>query len=108
MFLTREQAKWAKIREDYECPVDASPEEQKAWEIAWCWEHQADYDWTLEHDKAWEEEVMWNEYDFYAKGHWEREFYRKAYRGEELPLDVFRYLRNDGVQDWYEVCVLKD
>jgi hypothetical protein len=85
-----------------------TPEQRKQWEIDWCWERQSDYDWTQEHDVLWETEVMWAEYDYYTCGAWERDFYRKQYRFEPMPEDLYRYLRNDGVQDWYEICVLKD
>jgi hypothetical protein len=36
-----------------------------------------------------------------------RDYLRSTYR-EGLPDDWRRYLRNDGVADWYEVCVLRD
>lgn len=98
-------ASLSKIREDYEPSPWMTEAEAVAWEIDAAWEEHRG---PQEEEKDYEEDLMWREYEFYSKGVWEREFYRKAYRGEPLPVEVQRWLRNDGVADWYEICVLKD
>jgi len=66
-------------------------------EKALCWE-------TRRGHVAEEVEEMWaakeGSYDLH-------DYLRSTYRGG-LPDDWKRYFRNDGVADWYEVCVLRD
>lgn len=65
-----------------------------------------EYDWTADYDPWFECRQMWEEHE---NSHLLLEtFYRKAYRSEPLPTEIKRYLRNDGIADWYEICVLKE
>lgn len=34
-----------------------------------------------------------------------RDYYRKAYRNQPLPMEEVRFLRNDPVKDWEELRV---
>lgn len=110
MSYSRSQAKLDKIREDYAYPEHGTPEEQKAWEISWCWEQHNDlfeeWDWTLLHDYEEECEEMWEEYE--ASHLLLETYYRKAYRFEPLPDEIRRWLRNDGVADYEELYALED
>jgi len=60
---------------------------------------------TPAEQKAIEMVEMWEaregDYEF-------RDYLRSTYRGEDLPEELYRHLRNDGVADWYETCVLRD
>lgn len=102
--------KQQKFEEDFGYPEFGTPEEQKAWEVTWCWEQHNDlfdeWDWTQLHDYAEECEDMWRDYE---NSHLELlTFYRKAYRSEPIPEEIRRYLRNDGVADYEELYALED
>jgi hypothetical protein len=74
-------------------------------EIAYCWERQSDYDWTQDHDVHEECRDMWDAHE----GDYEfKDWLNSTFRGDPLPDDLRRHLRNDGVADWYEICVCKD
>lgn len=82
---------------------------RKAWEISQCyWQDRAENNpecfeaqpFLMEGCNRQEEAAeMWEEYE---NSSWDS-YYRKAYRGEPLPDDLRRYLRNDGVADWLEL-----
>ena len=54
-------------------------------------------------DKARECAEMWAEHQRSAESHWAEHFGR-----DPMPEDLIRFLRNDGVADWLEVCILRD
>ena len=77
----------------------------KAWEIETAWENRAWEDSERSGERLYQMHEMWEEREGdYAYN----DYLHSTYRNEALPLELSRFLRNDGVADWYEICVLKE